>query len=214
MKNFLAPSILSFDFSNLGAAVETMSNAGATIIHFDVMDGQFVPPITFGDHMVASLRSRSTALFEVHLMTMTPEAQFEAFVGAGAQRIIFHVEATMHAHRVAQELRRLGVQAGVAINPGTSVETVLPLLDVVDEVLVMTVNPGWGGQKFIHRTLDKVQNLRRAKPDLQIEVDGGIDPDTLPLAIEAGANIFVVGSYLAKSEDLESATKALVAQCD
>ena len=213
MNGVLAPSILSFDFTELRSTVITMTANGAQVVHFDVMDGQFVPPITFGDSTVRALRPFSNARFEVHLMTQTPEAHFEAFVNAGADRIIFHAEATAHSHRLAQELRKMGVESGVAINPGTPVEAVLPIVDLVDEVLVMTVNPGWGGQAFIEATLDKVRRLRALRSDLMIEVDGGIDPTTLPMAKLAGADAFVVGSYLARSVDLGAATASLVAMC-
>ena len=209
----LAPSVLSFDVNALSTAIPTMANAGATCIHFDVMDGQFVPPITFGAQFVSSMRPLTTALFEVHLMVQTPEAQFEAFAAAGAQRIQFHAEATAHSHRLVQQLHSLGVQAGIAINPGTPIDTVLPLIEMVDEVLVMTVNPGWGGQAFIELTLPKIRAIRSARSDVLIEVDGGIDPVTLPRAQEAGANVFVVGSYLVRQPNLAEATRELVRLC-
>jgi ribulose-phosphate 3-epimerase len=211
MKASLAPSILSFDLTNLRREVSTLLDAGAEVVHLDVMDGQFVPPITFGDAFVRHLRNVSdSALFEAHLMTLTPERHFEAFAEAGCGRIIFHAEVAPHAHRLAQSLRNMGVQAGVAINPGTPIEMVLELLDIVDLVLVMTVNPGWGGQTFIAPALEKVRKLRAVKESLHIEVDGGIDPTTLPLALAAGANVFVVGSYLAKAPDLGVAVQGLV----
>jgi ribulose-phosphate 3-epimerase len=213
MKSSLAPSILSFDLTDIHLAVKTMVGAGAEVIHLDVMDGQFVPPITFGDSYVRSLRPLVDTLFEAHLMVENPEAQFEPFVAAGCQRIIFHVEATPHAYRLTQTLKELGVQAGVAINPGTPVEAVQPLLRVLDEVLVMTVNPGWGGQKFLCECLEKVTRLRELKPDLLIEVDGGIDATTLPIAQQSGANLFVVGSHLAKASNLKEATAELVRLC-
>lgn len=209
----LAPSILSFDMTTLGVVVPQMVEAGAPIIHFDVMDGQFVPPITFGDQLVRNLRPLTKALYEVHLMTETPDRHFEPFIEAGADRVIFHVEATQHPHRLAGMIRKLGASPGIALNPGTPVDAALALLDVVDEVLCMTVNPGWGGQSFIESVLPKIRTLRAARPDLLIEVDGGIDPQTLPRVQEAGANVFVVGSYLAKSADLTAATRELVAQC-
>ncbi len=213
MKAFLAPSILSFDMTDIRPSVRTMVENGAEIVHLDVMDGQFVPPITFGDSYVKSLRSTIEAVYEAHLMVMTPERQFEPFVNAGCQRVIFHAEATMHSHRLVQTLHGLGVEAGIAINPGTPVEAIYPVLDMVDIVLVMTVNPGWGGQKFIRSALDKVSQVRKFRPDVLIEVDGGIDPSTLPIARSAGANVFVVGSHLAKSPSLAEATKELVDLC-
>ena len=156
----IAPSILSFDLTRISDSVETMASAGAQIVHLDVMDGQFVPPITFGDAYVKALRPASSGLFEAHLMIQTPEAQFVAFAAAGCGRIIFHDEATVHSHRLIQSLKELGVEAGIAINPGTSVESIRPVLDIVDLVLVMTVNPGWAGQKFIKPCLEKVAASR------------------------------------------------------
>lgn len=213
MSCLLAPSILSFDLTNIRGSVERMSAAGAQIIHLDVMDGQFVPPITFGSDYVAKLRIASNAVFEAHLMTNTPERHFEDFAKAGCERIIFHAEATLHSHRLAQSLRAMGISPGVAINPGTSVEAILPILDLVDLVLVMTVNPGWGGQEFIGSALSKATALRTLRPDLLIEVDGGINPHTLKLAKDAGANVFVVGNHLAKALDLDASVRELVRLC-
>ncbi len=213
MKARLAPSILSFDLTNLGERLAVLESAGAEVLHLDVMDGQFVPPITFGDAYVGKLRPQSRMLFEAHLMVETPEAQFEAFAKAGCERIIFHAEATHHAHRLAQRLREMDVSPGVAINPATPVETILELLELVDLVLVMTVNPGWGGQAFIHSMLSKVRRVRELRPDLEIEVDGGVDPTTLPLARQAGANLFVVGSHLAKAKDLRASMEEMMQLC-
>jgi ribulose-phosphate 3-epimerase len=210
MSALLAPSILSFDPLSLGASVATMLDAGAEIVHLDVMDGRFVPPITFGDFLVRPLhRARPDAFLEAHLMIEEPERQFDAFVEAGCRRIIFHAEATAHAHRLAQTLRSAGVEAGLALNPGTPVEAALPLLDQLDLVLVMTVNPGWGGQSFLPAALDKVRRLRAERGDLRIQVDGGIDPTTLPTAREAGADVFVVGSWLVRQPDLADGVRAL-----
>ena len=209
----LAPSILSFDLTNLRESVETLVLNGAPIVHLDVMDGQFVPPITFGDAYVKALRPTVDALFEAHLMVETPERQFESFVEAGCGRVIFHAEATAHSYRLVQRLKELGVQAGIAINPGTPVEAVEPVLDIVDLVLVMTVNPGWGGQSFLDNMLEKTARLRVLKPSLLIEVDGGINPTTLPIARAAGANVFVVGSHLARAKSLSEAVTEMVGLC-
>jgi ribulose-phosphate 3-epimerase len=209
----LSPSILSTNLSDAQGFVVKLARLGADIIHMDVMDGQFVPPISFGADYVRSLRPCVETPFEAHLMTLTPERHFEAFAEAGCQRILFHVEATHHAHRLVQSLRSLDVSPGIVLNPGTPVEHALELVDEVDMVLVMTVNPGWGGQKFLPGALSKVRRLREADPNLLIEVDGGIDPTTIGQAKASGANVFVVGSYLSKANDLAAAVSELRQRC-
>jgi ribulose-phosphate 3-epimerase len=209
----IAPSILSFDHSRLRDEVAQLASAGAERIHFDVMDGQFVPPITFGDGLVSALRDAADLTFEAHLMTQTPERHFEAFAKAGCARIYFHAESTVHAHRLVQTLRKLGVEPALAINPATPVAEVEPLINDLDAVLVMTVNPGWGGQGFIESMLPKIRAIRALRPDVDIEVDGGIDPVTLPKACAAGANLFVVGNYLAKASSMQQAMAALQEAC-
>ena len=174
------------------------------------MDGQFVPPITFGDVIAANLRNHTEASMEAHLMTLTPERHFDAFIKAGCKRIIFHVEATAHAHRLIQYLKSQGIEAGIAINPGTPVSAIDSILPDLDLALVMTVNPGWGGQSFISSTLSKIQEIRAKRPDINIQVDGGIDPTTLPTVIEAGANVFVVGSYLLRAPTIEEGVKSIL----
>ncbi len=212
MKFELAPSILSADMGNMRGVVSEFLDAGCERIHLDVMDGQFVPPITFGAQFAESIFDER-GFFEAHLMTATPEKHFEAFVNAGCKGIIFHVEATNHPHRLLQQLRSMGIQAGIAINPGTSVESILPLLAITDIVLIMTVNPGWGGQKFIESCLEKVRVIRNASSIIDIEVDGGIDPFTLPRAKEAGANVFVAGSYLVSQGSISNAVQELRRSC-
>ena len=209
----LAPSILSFDHSRLREAVAELAKAGAERVHFDVMDGQFVPPITFGDRLVADLRDVTDIPFEAHLMINTPDRQFEAFAAAGCSRIYFHYEATAHAHRLAQALRSKGIEAGLAINPATPAADVEPIVNDIDAVLVMTVNPGWGGQNFIQGMLPKIKAIRAMRADIDIEVDGGIEPHTLPQACEAGANLFVTGSYLAKSKTITEGVQTLLKAC-
>ena len=203
MPGLIAPSILSFDLSMLGESVPRLVAAGASPIHFDVMDGRWVPPITFGDALVRSLRDKTDAFFEVHLMVEEPERQFEPFASAGAKRILFHAEGTNHAHRLAQTLRGMGVEAGLALNPGTPVDVAFELADVLDMVLVMTVNPGWGGQKFLPSSLDRIRRVKERMPHVLVEVDGGVVPETAREAREAGADVFVVGSYLLRGGDLE-----------
>jgi len=209
----IAPSVLSFPHGDLRKPVQELMQAGCDWIHLDIMDGQFVPPITFGDGMASYLRTLGSTAFEAHLMTNTPERQFEQFAKAGCKRIIFHAEATAHAHRLVQSLHAEGLEAGIAINPGTPANVVEPLLGLVELVLVMTVNPGWGGQNFIESCLDKVRHIRALDPVVKIEVDGGIDPQTLPCARKAGANVFVVGSWLAKQSSISQGMKELASLC-
>ncbi len=187
-----------------------MVEAGAHIIHLDVMDGQFVPPITFGDVLAMNLRNHTEAPMEAHLMTITPDRHFDAFIKAGCMRIIFHAEATAHSHRLVQELKSKGVEAGIAINPSTPVEVLETVISDIDLALVMTINPGWGGQSLIPATLEKIRKVRQMRPDLDIQVDGGVDPKTLPSLIEAGANVFVVGSYLLRAPTIEEGVKSIL----
>lgn len=209
----IAPSILSCDPSDFKSPVAKMIEGGADWIHFDVMDGQFVPPITFGAELVRSLRELGSTPFEVHLMTETPERHFSAFISAGCQRVIFHAEATVHAHRLAQHLREIGVEVGVAINPGTPVEVLYPLVEVIDLALIMTVNPGWGGQKLIRTCIDKVKVLREHAPELEIEVDGGVDPLSIRDLWDAGATTFVAGSFVSQGGRIGENIQELKAAC-
>lgn len=209
----ICPSVLSFDLTSLSSSVREMEAGGAALIHLDVMDGQFVPPISFGDALARSLRPHTGLPFEAHLMIVEPERQFAAFADAGCFRVIFHAEATMHAHRLVDELHKRGIEAGIAINPATPVAMIEELLPELDLALVMTIDPGWGGQKLLPRTVEKVRRIRELRPDLPIQVDGGIDPATIRPVWEAGATHFVVGSYLLRAPSVAEGIREVVAAC-
>ncbi len=197
-------SILSADFARLGEQAQEAEAGGADVIQIDVMDGRFVPVITFGPGIVEALRSLVSVPLDVHLMIVEPERHLETFAAAGADRLIVHQEACLHLHRTLQSIRELGVEAGVTLNPGTPLSAIEEVLALADLVQVMTVNPGWGGQAFLRSQLDKIRRLRRMLGErgleIPIAVDGGIDLTTAPLVAEAGATVLISGSGIYNDE--------------
>ena len=211
--NKIAPSILAADYANFASELKRIEETSAEYVHIDIMDGQFVPNISFGADVVASMRKHSKLVFDCHLMVVNPERYVDAFAQAGADIMTIHAESTLHIHGALQKIKAAGMKAGIVINPGTPISAIEPVLSLVDQVLIMTVNPGFGGQAFIPEMLEKVQKVAKIRDekgyDFDNEVDGGVDNKRIKACYQAGANVFVAGSYLFKASDLTAQVETL-----
>lgn len=212
----LAPSILAADFGNLLSDVKKVENAGVEYLHIDIMDGHFVPNISFGPVVMNALKGKTNLVFDVHLMIENPDMFMDEFVSAGADIIVVHQETCKHLHRTIQNIKSRGVKAGVSLNPATPINVLEDILEELDMVLIMSVNPGFGGQSFIESSLGKIERLKKMIDDrgldIDIQVDGGVKASNIRKVVEAGANVIVAGSAIFKADDVDQAVKAMRAE--
>ncbi len=212
-KKILSPSLLSVDFSKIGETLEILEKNKVEYIHLDVMDGIFVPNISFGQPLIKSLRSKSKLVFDTHLMITAPERYIDSFVKVGSDIITIHVESSFYIRETMQKIKNSGVKAGLSIKPNTSPDAVIPYLDLCDMILVMTVEPGFGGQKLIPKTIDNIRRIKEIVEnsgfDIDIQADGGIDDSNVKTVMDAGANIIVAGSSVLAKSDIPAAIRAL-----
>lgn len=210
LNTIIAPSILACDFTQLGAQVAEVEKAGCKMLHLDIMDGHFVPNISFGPQVVAALRKNSKMIFDVHLMITNPIHYIDAFVKAGADIITFHLECNEDTTKVIDKIREAGCKVGISIKPGTTPKSIMPYLKKLDMVLIMSVEPGYGGQQFMPTSIDKIKAIREAAPEMDIQVDGGINKQTAKLVRDAGANILVAGTSVFGQPDYAKAMDELI----
>lgn len=214
----IAPSILACDLTKLASQIKEAEQGRADLFHIDIMDGQFVPNITFGPHLVGDIDKITDLPLDVHLMIINPGNFIEKFINAGADNLTLHIESTVHVHRQLEKIKKLGAEAGISLNPGTPISSISEILDIVDLVLVMSVNPGFGGQKFIKSSIEKIKKLNKIRIEndysFQIEVDGGVSENNAEILVSSGVDILVAGNSIFKSPDIKSAIRNIRGQAE
>ncbi|MFC1725255.1 ribulose-phosphate 3-epimerase [candidate division KSB1 bacterium] len=214
----IAPSILACDLTKLASQIKEAEEGSADLFHIDIMDGQFVPNITFGPHLTADINKITDLPLDVHLMIINPGNFIENFIDSGADNLTLHIESTVHVHRHLEKIKTMGATAGISLNPGTPISSIIEILDIVDLVLVMSVNPGFGGQKFIKSSLEKIKKLNEIRIEnnysFQIEVDGGVSENNAESLVSSGVDILVAGNSIFKSPDIKSAIRDIRSQAE